>query len=361
MNIAFTSDLSGIGGGETFLINLIECVPKETNKIILFCNSDGDLVRILSEKGIKVYIVNFLNKKSAIKNIISIRKTLKKEKIEIIHSNGLLTSILFCIAGIGVIRNNYWTCHGQWYVLNRLTRKALKVCNKTIFCVSEACEKNLNSMGINNTIVSNLGIPVSIYHDADKGSLRAELNIDKDTFVIATIGRFQIIKGQLKGVKAVERLIREKKKIKYLLVGDNVFKSSMDERYKNEVAEYIKKAGLKDDVLMLGERRDIKNIYKNIDLLLIPSDNESFGMVAAEALAAETPIISTPNDGVSEILENNSLMIAKENNEESLYLALKRFMEDEQVRQSLKEFEHTKWNKYDIERITEIYMEHFME
>ncbi|NBH73775.1 glycosyltransferase [Clostridiaceae bacterium] len=361
MNIAFTSDLSGFGGGETFLLNLIDNLPKTNNKVVLFCNSNGDLVKCLSEKGFGTYIINFLCKKRVIRNIIEIRKVLKNQKIEIVHSNGMLTSILFYIAGFGIIKGNYWTCHGQWYVLNRLTSNALKICNKTIFCVSKACEVNLQSMGVKNTIVSNLGIPSNIYHYSEKGRLRSEYDIDDEIFVIATIARFQKIKGQLKGVKAVERLIKDHKKIKYLLVGDNVFCSSVDEQYKMSVIDYIRNAKLENDILVIGERKDIKNIYKEIDLLLIPSDNESFGMVAAEALAAETPIISTPNDGVSEILENNPLMISEKNDDESLYLSMKKYIDDEQVRQRIKEFEHERWNKYDIEKITKIYLERFGE
>ena len=52
----------------------------------------------------------------------------------------------------------------------------------------------------------------------------------------------------------------------------------------------------------MGERDDIPSVLKEIDYLVIPSDNESFGMIAIEALAAGTMVISTPNDGVSEIL-----------------------------------------------------------
>ena len=57
------------------------------------------------------------------------------------------------------------------------------------------------------------------------------------------------------------------------------------------------------NVIFLGERQDIPAILKEIDCLVIPSDNESFGMIAVEALAAGTPVLSTPNDGVSEILK----------------------------------------------------------
>lgn len=74
----------------------------------------------------------------------------------------------------------------------------------------------------------------------------------------------------------------------------------------------------------MGERDDIPSVLKEIDYLVIPSDNESFGMIAIEALAAGTMVISTPNDGVSEILSYDEHFLSETNNVIGLENIIKR-------------------------------------
>ncbi len=76
------------------------------------------------------------------------------------------------------------------------------------------------------------------------------------------------------------------------------FGAKEDEDYYNRVKKYIHDNSLDKNIILLGERQDIPSILKEIDCLVIPSDNESFGMIAVEALAAGTPVLSTPNDGL---------------------------------------------------------------
>ena len=85
-------------------------------------------------------------------------------------------------------------------------------------------------------------------------------------------------------------------------------------------------------VHLLGERKDIPEILSATDYLMITSDNESFGMVAIEAIAASTLIVSTPCDGIKEILDNNSDMISDTNDSEGLFKTLHNILEIEDVK-----------------------------
>ena len=101
MNILFTSDLSGMGGGETSLVNL-SAVLKKDNNISVLCNTNGRLNDILKSNGIQVYELNYRDKKKLIKNLLFIRKLAKNKNIQIIHSNDPLTSIIMHYAVIGL-------------------------------------------------------------------------------------------------------------------------------------------------------------------------------------------------------------------------------------------------------------------
>ncbi len=78
MNILFTSDLSGMGGGETSLVNL-SAVLKKDNNISVLCNTNGRLNDILRSNGIQVYELNYRDKKKLIKKSFIYKKAGKKK------------------------------------------------------------------------------------------------------------------------------------------------------------------------------------------------------------------------------------------------------------------------------------------
>jgi N-acetyl-alpha-D-glucosaminyl L-malate synthase BshA len=63
----------------------------------------------------------------------------------------------------------------------------------------------------------------------------------------------------------------------------------------------VKKLGIADSVIFLGNSHEIAKILCYTDVFLLPSKSESFGLSALEAMAAETAIISTNTGGLPEV------------------------------------------------------------
>jgi len=59
--------------------------------------------------------------------------------------------------------------------------------------------------------------------------------------------------------------------------------------------------GIEDNVLFLGQSNEIDKILRCSDLFLLPSDRESFGLAALEAMVNEVPVISTNSGGLPEV------------------------------------------------------------
>ncbi len=360
MNILFTSDLSGMGGGETSLVNLCNAL-KEEHKIFALCAVEGRLVDILKEEKIKTFVLNYRNKLKLPFSLFLIRRIIYKEQIEIIHSNDPLTSVIMHYAATGMNVQTFWTCHGQWYCFKGLKKFLIQKSNKYIFCVSTQVQKSLRKMGFENTGITYLGIPVQKYESATPKDVRTIYGIASENTVIACIGRFQKIKGQLKLIKAIEKLLYNGTKITCLLVGGCTYDSKKDLEYYNSTRNYVERNNLSSNILFLGERSDIPNILKGIDLLVVPSDNESFGMIAIEALAAGTPVVSTPNDGVSEILSYNKKFISETNDDEGLARVISQYIENGEIKTMANEFSLSRKNDFNISKIACNYVKIFEE
>lgn len=92
-------------------------------------------------------------------------------------------------------------------------------------------------------------------------------------------------------------LVRQDISSKLLLVGDG------PERPMAE--ELCRELGIDEETRFLGKQQDMEEIYAISDLFLLPSEYESFGLSALEAMAAGTPVIATNAGGLPEIVIHN--------------------------------------------------------
>jgi len=77
------------------------------------------------------------------------------------------------------------------------------------------------------------------------------------------------------------------------------------EDYLESLKNEIKEEGLTKKVEFLGRVVDKKNFYDNIDILVVPSRSESFGLVILEGFKYSTPVISSETDGAKILIQNN--------------------------------------------------------
>jgi N-acetyl-alpha-D-glucosaminyl L-malate synthase BshA len=109
------------------------------------------------------------------------------------------------------------------------------------------------------------------------------------------ISNFRPVK-RVEDVIRVFSLVRKQRPAKLLMVGDG------PERPKAEWLASIN--GIAADVLFLGKQTDMDQLLSVSDLLLLPSELESFGLVALEAMACEVPVIATRVGGLAEVVRD---------------------------------------------------------
>jgi colanic acid/amylovoran biosynthesis glycosyltransferase len=182
-------------------------------------------------------------------------------------------------------------------------------------CVSNYTRDSLIKLGISSSKLINL--PLGI--DVKKFPLKWDAkNIIKDdnNIIILTVARLVEEKGLFYGIKAIEQVYNKYKnifKIKYYIIGyGNLYRPLED---------YINAINMKNTIYLLGgENQDeIVKYIKMSDIFLLPSINESFGMVLLEAQAVGLPVIATSVGGTKyAMVENKSGFLVPEKDVDAL-------------------------------------------
>lgn len=113
--------------------------------------------------------------------------------------------------------------------------------------------------------------------------------------IITHISNFRPVK-RVHDVLEIFKVIRKEMKAKLLLVGDGPERSRIEKAAQKE--------GFASDVICIGK---IKNPIEPLlisDLFLLPSETESFGLAALEAMAAGVPVIASDTGGIPEVIEH---------------------------------------------------------
>ena len=110
--------------------------------------------------------------------------------------------------------------------------------------------------------------------------------------ILTHISNFRPLK-RIKDVITVFEKISSQVSSRLLMVGEGPEKA--------EIMAYVNKNGLNEKVLFLGNSNEIDKILCYSDLFLLPSEMESFGLVALEAMANGVPVISSNAGGLSEV------------------------------------------------------------
>ena len=142
--------------------------------------------------------------------------------------------------------------------------------------------------------------------------------------------------------------IRQSIPAKLLLVGDG------PERPMAE--ELCRELGIDEETRFLGKQQEMEEIYAISDLFLLPSEYESFGLSALEAMAAGTPVIATNAGGLPEIVTHNvNGYLSNIGDVEQMAAYAKEILLDDEKHTKFKLEARKQAVKFDIENIVPLY------
>ncbi|MDR6301635.1 N-acetyl-alpha-D-glucosaminyl L-malate synthase BshA [Mesonia maritima] len=182
------------------------------------------------------------------------------------------------------------------------------------------------------------------FEDCQRGIMAEE-----DERIITHVSNFRKVK-RVDDVIRIFQKVTEKLKAKLIMVGEG----PEIENAKNLAREL----GVFEKVIFMGESNEVNKILCFSDLFLLPSENESFGLAALEAMVNGVPVISTNTGGLPEVNKHgfSGFLADVGDTEKMAHYALEILTEDVELKK-FKENAKKMASKFDIETIVPLYEE----
>lgn len=173
------------------------------------------------------------------------------------------------------------------------------------------------------------------------------LMANDNEMILTHISNFRKVK-RINDVIAIFNLVLKKIPAKLVMVGDG------PERLNAELI--AKKLGISEKVIFLGNSSEIDKVLCMSDLFLLPSETESFGLAALEAMAFSVPVISSNTGGIPEVnIHGKSGFLSPVGDVESMANNAIQMLSDSRLHESFKSNAKAISNEFDIHKIVPKY------
>ena len=274
-------------GAENVVCQIINMFrEKEQQYEMIYASPDGPIRDALQERN-----VDFMPLESM--RIKSVRRAIKQTKPDIIHVHDMKASFFVSLAcgRIPIISH----IHNNNFDVQKPTLKAILYCvasikAKRIVWVSESA---LNGYCFNRICRHKSTVLYNVV-DAKELERKAAKSECKSVYDIVYIGRLTYQKNPQRLINILSKVIAEEPQIKVAIIGSG--------ELQGDTCAAIVAKGMENNISYLGYMSNPYGILKNAKMMIMTSRWEGTPMCALEALALGVPIVSTPTDGLCEII-----------------------------------------------------------
>jgi glycosyltransferase involved in cell wall biosynthesis len=273
--------------------------------------------------------------------LLSLRKLIKREKVDLIQSHLLGSSVYCSMAGLMTGIPVVATIHGSVDIGANERLKSIKFAAinrgaKHIVVVSEGLRDDVlsrTSLKPSKIDVIYNGIDTSQFQRPGSDSIRQEYGWSDSDFIIGSLGNIRPAKGYEILLRAAALLQNTPRSLRFVIAGQPDKGSLYDSLLKLRA-----ELGLEERVKFLGFLDDPADFLANLDLFLSSSLSEGLPLSAIQAMAARLPLLATRCGGYEELLthQENGWLV-EVGNPEALADAIKLLSEDDACREKLAE------------------------
>lgn len=318
-----------VGGTERLVANICNQMEAQNEEVYLYIINDlidDNLLNTLN-KNIQVKLLKRkIGSKDKISPLFKVSKYIKKNKIDVVHCNSFNAPELLILSKI--VNHNckvVSTIHGMGQFENIGKDKIfLKnwICDKFIG-ISNAVVEDIVAAGIDEKKVARVynGIETKKYNCAKLKKY------DENAIVIGCVARIMPkLKGQDVLLEAIKIVKKQHTKVIALFAGGVAENQQSDYEY---LKKYVRDNSLEENVKFLGSLDNIPEFLNKIDICVVPSRSEGFGLALVEAMAMGVPCVASNIAGPREIIKKTDLgMLFESNNSVDLASKLENMIVD---------------------------------
>lgn len=244
-----------------------------------------------------------------LKALVRLYRLMRRERPQVVHTHtakagfvGRLAARLACVPVVvhtfhGHVLHGYYGPR-KTQLLRRMER-ALAGLSDCLITVSEQVKRDLVTYGVaaaDYIRVISLGLELDPFLKSDRyhGAFRRELQLKGLERLVGIVGRIFPIKNHHLFLDAAALVAREDPAARFVIVGDGILRPEL-ERHAREI-------GIADRVIFTGWRRDLPDIYADLHVLTVTSNNEGTPVSAIEAMAAGCPVVATRVGGLPDLI-----------------------------------------------------------
>lgn len=299
-----------VGGLENGLVNLINAMPPERYRHAIVCLTDFSDFRDRIRRPDVQVIALHRQEGQDLDIYRRMWKALRTLRPAIVHTRNLPTLEFGLLAALSGVSKRVHSEHGRdmydLYGANakyNMFRRAIRPWVGHYIAVSKDLEQWLEScIGVRKERLSQIynGVDSRRFHPR-RGSCQETalpISLRDGTVRIGTIGRMQPVKDQVTLAKAFIHLLQEepvwRQSARLVLVGEGPLRQ--------QCLDLLSQAGLQDLAWIPGERDDVAEILRILDVFVLPSLGEGISNTILEAMATGLPVLATNVGGNAELV-----------------------------------------------------------
>jgi glycosyltransferase involved in cell wall biosynthesis len=231
----------------------------------------------------------------------------RRHRIEVLHSTDRPRDAVAC-AVLGRLTGAKSVIHAHLKVADWMSasiRRSMKQVDALIG-VSEFVRQSLVEYGYDRhkcfAVLNAIDVPR--WNPAAGGAaVRQEFGLSAETPLIVCAARLFRGKGQDELIRALPAVRREFPGVRVMIVGRDDLQA-MRTSFTSELKALAAELGVAGNVIFTGQRADMSAVMAAAHVFALPSDEEPFGLVFAEAMAMRKPVVALNNGGTPEVVEH---------------------------------------------------------